>query len=65
MKDVRDKKTADLLASSNTRRQAAFAERQRAKGLKKFSYWLKPEEAEQVVALLEQLRPEKETESTP
>lgn len=65
MKDVRDKKTANLLASANTRRQAAFAERQRAKGLKKFSYWLKPEEAEQVAALLEQLRPKKETESTP
>ena len=35
MKDAKDKKTGDLLASSNSRRQAAYAERQR--------HW-KPEE---------------------
>ncbi len=56
MKDAKDKKTGDLLASSNSRRQAAYAERQRALGRKKFSYWLRPDEAEQVAAFLEQLR---------
>ena len=65
MKDANDKKTADLLASPGAKRQAAYAERQRAQGRRQRSFWLKPEEAEQVAALLEQLRPEKETESTP
>lgn len=52
MKDAKDKKTGDLLASSNSRRQAAYAERQRALGRKKFSYWMRPDEAEQVAAFL-------------
>ena len=56
MKDSRDKKTGDLLASSGAKRQAAYAERQRALGRKKFSYWMRPDEAEQVAAFLEQLR---------
>ena len=56
MKDPHDKKTGDLLASSNNRRQAAYGERQRALGRKKFSYWMLPEEAEQMAAFLEQLR---------
>ena len=56
MKDAKDKKTGDLLASSNSRRQAAYAERQRALGRKKFSYWMRPDEAEQVAAFLKQLR---------
>ena len=58
MKDSRDKKTGDLLASSNNRRQAAYAERQRALGRKKYSYWMRLEEAEQVAAFLEQRRPQ-------
>ena len=56
MKDERDHKTGDLLLSANARRQAAYAERQRALGRKKFSYWMRPDEAEQVAAFLEQLR---------
>lgn len=63
MKDEHDQKTGDLLLSPNARRQAAYAERQRALGRKKFSYWMRPEEAAQVAAFLEQLRqPEKEHE---
>lgn len=56
MKDEHDNKTGDLLLSPNARRQAAYAERQRALGRKKFSYWMRPDEAEQVAAFLEQLR---------
>lgn len=46
----------DLTISPNARRQAAYAERQRALGRKKFSYWMRPDEAEQVSAFLRQLR---------
>lgn len=57
MKDSRDKKTGDLLlASPGARRQAAYAERQRARGRRQRSYWLTDSEAEQVAALLQQLR---------
>lgn len=56
MKDEREHKTGDLLLSPNARRQAAYAERQRALGRKKFSYWMRPEEAAQMAAFLEQLR---------
>lgn len=56
MKDEHDNKTGDLLLSPNARRQAAYAERQRAMGRKKFSYWMRPDEAEQVAAFLECLR---------
>ena len=56
MKDSRDKKTGDLLASSGAKRQAAYAERQRALGRRQRSYWLTDVEAEQVAAFLEQLR---------
>lgn len=56
MKDEHDHKTGDLLLSPNARRQAAYAERQRELGRKKFSYWMRPDEAEQVAAFLEQLR---------
>jgi len=56
MKDSRDKKTGDLLASSGAKRQAAYAERQRAQGRRQRSYWLTDVEAEQVAAFLEQLR---------
>ena len=56
MKDERDHKTGDLLLSPNARRQATYAERQRELGRKKNSYWMRPDEAEQVAAFLEQLR---------
>ena len=56
MKDAKDKKTANLLASPGAKRQAAYAERQRAMGRRQRSYWLTETEAEQVAAFLEQLR---------
>ena len=56
MKDENDNKTGELLLSANARRQAAYAERQRALGRKKYSYWMRPDEAEQMAAFLEQLR---------
>lgn len=56
MKDEDDHKTGNPLLSQNARRQAAYAERQRALGRKKFSYWMRPDEAEQVEALIERLR---------
>ena len=65
MKDERDHKTGDLLLSPNARRQAAYAERQRALGRKKFSYWMRPDEAEQVAAFLERLRPQEAEHEKP
>ena len=62
MKDAKDKKTANLLASPGAKRQAAYAERQRAMGRRQRSYWLTETEAEQVGAFLEQLRPQEEAE---
>ena len=56
MKDEQDNKTGNLLLSPNARRQAAYAERQRALGRKKFSYWMRPDEAEQVEVFLKRLR---------
>ena len=56
MKDSRDKKTGDLLASPGAKRQAAYAERQRSRGRRQRSYWLTDVEAEQVTAFLKQLR---------
>lgn len=62
MKDEHDHKTGDLLLSPNARRQAAYAERQRAQGRKKFSHWMSSEEAEQVSAFLVQLRAERQAQ---
>jgi hypothetical protein len=57
MKDEKDKKTGNhLLASPGAKRQAAYAERQRAQGRRQRSYWLTEAEAAQVAAFLEQLR---------
>lgn len=57
MKDEKDKKTGNhLLASPGAKRQAAYAARQRARGRRQRSYWLTDSEAEQVAALLQQLR---------
>lgn len=58
MKDKHDHKIDNLLLSPNARRQATYAERQRAQGRKKYSHWLRPDEAEQVAAFLERLRTE-------
>ena len=38
------------------KRQAAYSERQRQMGRKKYSYWMRPEEAEKVAKFLENLR---------
>ena len=65
MKDEHDHKTGDLLLSPNARRQAAYAERQRALGRKKFSYWMRPDEAEQVAAFLERLQPQEAEHEKP
>lgn len=62
MKDKHDHKPDDLLLSPNARRQAAYAERQRAQGRKKFSHWMSSEEAEQVSAFLVQLRAERQAQ---
>lgn len=56
MKDQNDKQTGDLLASPGARRQAAYAERQRAAGRRQRSMWLTDDEAAAVAALLEQMR---------
>jgi hypothetical protein len=45
-----------LLKSSGARRQAAYAERQRAAGRRQINFWLTEDEAAQVASLLEQLR---------
>jgi len=64
MRDTRDTKTGNLLASPVARRMAAYRERQRAKGLRQFTYWLTDAEAAQVAAFLEQLRAgQKESEA--
>lgn len=60
MRDGKDKKTGG--ASPGAKRQAAYAERQRAMGRRQRSYWLTEAEAEQVAAFLEQLRPQEEAE---
>lgn len=62
MRDEHDNKTAELLVSSGAKRQAAYAERQRAQGRKQRSFWLSDAEAQQVAELLERLRPEAEAE---
>lgn len=46
----------DEHSNKNAQRQAAFAERQREMGRKKYSYWMRPEEAEKVAKFLENLR---------
>jgi hypothetical protein len=56
MKDAKDKKTGDLLKSSGARRQAAYAERQRAAGRRQINFWLTEDEAAQLAALLKRLR---------
>ena len=48
MKDAKDKKTGDLLKSSGARRQAAYAERQRAAGRRQINFWLTEDEAAQL-----------------
>lgn len=42
--------------NKNAQRQAAYSERQREMGRKKFSYWMRPDEAEKVAKFLENLR---------
>lgn len=53
MKDMGDTKTSDLLRSPGAARQAAYAERQRERGRKKYSHWLTPAEAAKVSEYIE------------
>lgn len=46
----------DEHSNKNAQRQAAYSERQRQMGRKKYSYWMLPAEAEKVAKLLENLR---------
>ena len=46
----------DEHSNKNAQRQAAYSERQREMGRKKYSYWMRPEEAEKVARFLENLR---------
>lgn len=65
MKDTKDKKTGNLLASSGAKRQAAYSERQRAQGRRQRSYWLTDVEAEQVATFVERLRPQEAEHEKP
>ncbi len=62
MKDEMDTKTGDLLAvpaapaSPAARRQAAYAERQRASGRTQRNFWLTGAEYEAMTDLLQMLR---------
>lgn len=40
MKDQKDKQTGDLLASPDAVRQARYAERMKAKGMRQRKFWL-------------------------
>ena len=42
--------------NKNAQRQAAYSERQREMGRKKYSYWMRQDEAEKVAKFLENLR---------
>lgn len=52
MRDFRDNK----IGNTGARRQAAYAERQRARGRRQRSFWLTDEEAGRVVEFIEQMR---------
>lgn len=56
MKDKLDTKTGNLLASPGARRQARYADRQRAAGRRQVAYWLTDNERAAVDGLITQLR---------
>lgn len=64
MRDASDTRTSDMLVTPSTpgaRRQAAYAERQRAVGRRQHAFWLTEHEAAEIATFLEQLRQAKET----
>lgn len=56
MRDKHDSKTGNLLASVGAKRQARYAERQKAAGRRQASYWLTDDEKQSVENLLAQIR---------
>lgn len=48
MKDQKDKQTGDLLASPDAVRQARYAERMKAKGMRQRKFWLTDDEYEEI-----------------
>jgi hypothetical protein len=56
MKDQKDKQTGDLLATPDAVRQARYAERMKAKGMRQRKFWLTDDEYEALRECLEELR---------
>lgn len=56
MKDKRDKKTANLLASPVAIRQARYADRMREKGYNQYKVWVTDDERAVLVECLDRLR---------
>ncbi|EBY7858637.1 TPA: hypothetical protein JV261_004857 [Escherichia coli] len=65
MKDTRDKKTGNLLASPDAVRQARYADRMKAKGYKQRKFWLTDDEYEALRECLEELRAAQDGDSGP
>lgn len=65
MKDRKDKQTGNLLATGNAKRQARFAEQQRAMGRKARKIWATDAEAEALRLYLEELRAAQDGENSP
>jgi len=65
LKDQRNKQTGNLLATGNARRQARFAEKQRAMGRKARKIWATDAEAEALRLYLEELRAAQDGENGP
>ena len=57
MRDKHDKSNDNLLRTPAARRQAAYAERQRAAGRRQRAIWLTDDEYQAVQALVGSLRP--------
>jgi hypothetical protein len=56
MKDQKDKQTGDLLATPDAVRQARYAERMKAKGMRQRKFWLTDDEYEALRECLEEPR---------
>jgi len=66
MKDNRDnKRTGNLLASPDAIRQARYADRMKAKGLRQRKFWLTDEEYETLRATLERMRTPQKKQGMP
>lgn len=58
MKDRNDRQTGNLLQNPAAKRSARYADRMKAKGMKRKGYWVTDEEDRAVRKLLEEMRPE-------